>query len=186
MQKIEDILELTRYVRKKHVKIIGVDGSLGAGKSSLIAPALKIALGAPIIHLDRYLHRHAGSYFNTIRKEQLKDDIWRTLFTHHQVIVEGILLMKVLHSLHIYPGIVIYACDSFWLSQWKQYKHDRESAKRIVHEEELMTNRVQRIFHPKWKFKHFNHVTKELYEYTHDYKPFQSANCLFLIDKYIS
>lgn len=184
MELVEDILELTRKTRKAKPSLIAIDGSMDAGKSSFIAPALRIAVGGRIIHLDHYLHRHAGKYFHSLKFAKLKEDIHRAAQTGMPVIIEGLLVTKILRQLHIHADLNIYACDSFWYRQWQEYEDDHETVKQIIKEEELMTNRVEKALHPRWKYVHFSYLTKELYEYTHHYRPIDGATYVFIIDKY--
>lgn len=184
MEIVEDIVQLSRKMRKTKARIVGVDGSMQSGKSSLVAPAIKYALNARLIHLDHYLRRHGGKYFYSIHFDKLREDIKRALDSYDNVVIEGILLTKVLRHLHRAPEFTIYSCDSFWYRTWEGYAEDRESVKRIIHEEEAMTNRIYRALHPKWRYVRFSRLTKELYEYTHDYKPMAHADCIFIIDKY--
>ncbi|MEN9328048.1 MAG: hypothetical protein RI947_856 [Candidatus Parcubacteria bacterium] len=184
MELTEDILELTRKVRRSKSRIIALDGSMDAGKSTFIAPALRIAIGGRVIHLDHYLHRHAGKYFHSLKLTKLKEDIHNTIVKGMPVIIEGLLVTKILRTLHIHPDISIYACDSFWYNQWEEYEHDHEPVKQIIKEEETMTNKIKKAIHPRWKYVHFSHLTKELYEYTHSYRPLDEATYVFIIDKY--
>ena len=184
MEIVEDILELTRIVRKAKKMIISLDGSMDAGKSTFISPALRIAVGGHIIHLDRYLRRHSGKYFHSVHFPKLREDIHRTLLSKTPLVIEGLMVTQILRHLHIHPDISLYACDSFWYRQWQEYEHDHEPVRQIIHDEEQMTNRIEKALHPRWKYMHFNHVTKELYEYTHTYRPIDNANYFFIIDKY--
>ena len=182
---IDNIIELTRFARKQGGQIIGVDGSLNSGKSTLIAPALQIAIGAAAIHLDHYLHRHAGSYIHSLKYGKLKEDIARARTHHDHVVIEGVMLLQALHHVYVRPDIVIYAADSFWYDQWRQYRTSRMGAQRIISYEERLTNTIQHAIHPKHKFTHLSRVRRELYRYTHDYRPQDQADALFLIDNYL-
>lgn len=83
-------------------KVIGVDGGLGAGKSTL-AGELSRRLGFQCIHLDDYLEPHKGRYFENIDMASLQSSI-----TAKPTIIEGICLVKVLQALGIKEYFSIY------------------------------------------------------------------------------
>lgn len=185
MEIVDDIIDLVHKVKRLHVKIIGIDGALQSGKTTFVSPTLKIALQEKhIIHLDHYLTPHAGSYLHSLHKEQLKDDILKTAQRNNHVIIEGIMLLKVFKDLSLPHDMLIYACDSLWYNQWEEYHRERSPLERIIHTEEVMTNKIEKAIHPRWRYMHFNRLTRELYNYTHEYKPYIHADFVFLIDKY--
>ena len=185
MEIVDDIIDLVHKIRRLKVKIIGVDGALQSGKTTFVSPALKIALHAKhIVHLDHYLTPHAGSFLHSLHKKQLKSDILKIAQENDHVIIEGLMLLNVFKALSIPHDMLIYSCDSLWYNQWEEYHRERSPLDRILHTEEVMTNKIEKAIHPRWRYMHFNRLTRELYTYTHEYKPYIHADFIFLIDKY--
>ncbi len=185
MEIVDDIIDLVHKIRRLKVKIIGVDGALQSGKTTFVSPALKIALHAKhIVHLDHYLTPHAGSFLHSLHKKQLKSDILKIAQENDHVIIEGLMLLNVFKALSIPHDMLIYSCDSLWYNQWEEYHRERSPLERILHTEEVMTNKIEKAIHPRWRYMHFNRLTRELYTYTHEYKPYIHADFIFLIDKY--
>ena len=73
--KISDLTELSTFILSKNPKIIGIDGQDGVGKTTLVSEHLKQLFNARIIHLDDYLVKKIGTYFNALKYKELIKDI---------------------------------------------------------------------------------------------------------------
>lgn len=92
------------FLKKKKSNIIGIDGELGAGKST-ISKIIAKKINCQVIHLDNYLIQKQGVYVNAIKFEELKKDVKKCKFP---VIIEGVCLLYVLKRIDIYPDTLFF------------------------------------------------------------------------------
>ncbi len=84
--------------------IIGIDGDLGAGKSSL-SRWLSTRLALPVIHLDDHLNAGGSSFVESIDRRGLR----RAIDTAGRpVIVEGICLLAAMDTVGLQPDLHYY------------------------------------------------------------------------------
>lgn len=94
--------EVLHQVRPKQVRLVGVDGWPGAGKSTL-AKALARRLGARWLQVDAFVLRYAGSYREGVDGRALGASMGRG-----SVIVDGLLLRDILDDLDMTPDLWIW------------------------------------------------------------------------------
>ena len=125
MEEFTSICALVDRIRTYDYKVIGLDGTNGARKTT-IASALAIDLNLPLISLDDYLRKNKGSFIEHIKYEELSKD------THaeQRFIIEGVCLLEVLEKVEVLPDILVYV-KRYQLGMWAD---ERELC---VSEEEL-------------------------------------------------
>lgn len=96
------ITELSHAIKNSGATIIGVDGYLGVGKTSL-AIGLARQTGYGCIHLDNYLEPQKGSFVKNLNLLTLKEAI-----NQRPLIIEGICLLEVLCRLNINSDFLVY------------------------------------------------------------------------------
>ncbi len=97
----------TLLVKGPGPRVIGIDGAMCLGKTPL-ANQLAADLRRPVFHLDDY-HSHDGSpYVQKVDLVRLSVDIDRAIRSSGYVILEGICLLDVLHSLDGPSHILVF------------------------------------------------------------------------------
>lgn len=93
---IQDLLQRDNRV------IIGIDGSLGAGKT-VLSKTISEILGIPVIHIDNFIQPNRSGYVGSINFRLLADCL-----NERPVIVEGVCLLSVLTRAGHRPDYMIY------------------------------------------------------------------------------
>src|SRR5215831_4866876 len=111
-----NISALVKELKSRQPRIIGVDGSLGVGKTSL---ARKIAkqLHCVCLHLDSFLIVGQGSFMPSLRYERLHSAIARE---KKMLVIEGICLMAVLERLSVAPDYLVFVDAGPWFDKEKK------------------------------------------------------------------
>ncbi len=98
------LLSLLQSLRSNRLRIVGIDGALGSGKTTL-AQHLSEELQCECLHLDSYLQRSQGSFVCSIRYDELHDAI---ALKKRPFILEGLCLLAVLERLSLRPDFLVY------------------------------------------------------------------------------
>ena len=100
--KIASIAELSRALENRDAAIIGVDGYLGAGKTT-VAVGLSRQTRYACVHLDDYLGPHEGGFVENLDLSGLKAAI-----NERPIIIEGLCLLEVLKRLWTDADFLVY------------------------------------------------------------------------------
>lgn len=103
---IDSITELPRALENNSAKIIGVDGYLGAGKTT-VTTKLSKQIGYGCVHLDDYLYPQKGDFVENLDLSSLK-----TATGERPLIIEGLCLLEVLERLQISADFLIYVAGT--------------------------------------------------------------------------
>lgn len=95
---------LLREVRLRRPRIIGIDGDLGAGKTTL-AGWLSGELRCPCVHLDSFLTRGQASFLPSLQYERLAATL---AGLNGPFLIEGICLLAVLERLSLSPDYLVF------------------------------------------------------------------------------
>jgi hypothetical protein len=143
-----DYQDLLQDLRRRAPRIIGIDGELGAGKTTL-AERLSAALLCPCVHLDSFLIPGQASYLPSIQYGRLAAALAGVTGT---VIIEGVCLLAVLEQLALAADYLVFVeadpavtrPTSLLADELKSYGRayvPRSKAHRIISREGLlMTN----------------------------------------------
>jgi hypothetical protein len=101
---MEKVRQLIEGLRSDRVRLIGVDGAPGAGKTT-VARYLAKALGAVCVHVDSFLTEGQGTYVLSIDYVALRQAISQERRT---AVVEGLCLLAVLDRLSLKPDFLVY------------------------------------------------------------------------------
>ena len=99
---VGSIIELTHVLKSKAEVVIGIDGYLGAGKTT-VANELSRKLGYRCIHIDEYLEPHQSDYFKNLDLTSLK-----AATDQRPLIIEGLCLLKVLDQLQVNVDFLVF------------------------------------------------------------------------------
>jgi hypothetical protein len=97
-------VSLLRSLRSRQPGIIGIDGALGCGKTTL-ARHLCNELQCESLHLDSYLLKGQGSFVSSIQYRDLCDAI---AHKKRPFILEGLCLLAVVEHLPLRPDFLVY------------------------------------------------------------------------------
>ena len=100
--KTSSITALVCEIKKKRVAVIGIDGYLGVGKTT-IAALLSRRLGYTCIHLDDYLDPGKGRFIDNLDIASLEQAV-----RVRPLIIEGLCLMEVLNRLYVHAELLIF------------------------------------------------------------------------------
>lgn len=112
MEEFTSICALVDRLRTENYKVIGLDGTNGARKTT-IASALAIELDLPLISLDDYLEKNQGSFIEHIKYEDLSQETQ----AEQRFIIEGVCLLEVLVKVNVQPDILLYV-KRYQLELW--------------------------------------------------------------------
>jgi len=99
---VASITELSRALENRGAAIIGVDGYLGAGKTT-VATRLSKQTGYGCVHLDDYLNPHKGGVVENLDLSALQ-----AAAGERPLIIEGLCLLEVLERLQISADFLVY------------------------------------------------------------------------------
>ncbi|MDX1914354.1 MAG: hypothetical protein SFU55_02120 [Methylophilus sp.] len=115
MMETDDVDHLAAYIRDKRYCRIGVDGTSGAGKSTM-ASALARALGLNHVNLDDYLVKKQGGFLDHLRY----DDIKRKTSELGCFVIDGVCLLSVLEEIETSVDCLVYVkriCHGLWADE---------------------------------------------------------------------
>ena len=95
---------LIQSLRLHRPEIIGVDGDLGAGKTT-VADQISAQLRFPCLHLDAFLLKGRGTYLPHIRTAQLRASIDAR---KGPIVVEGLCLLAALAQISVQPDFLVF------------------------------------------------------------------------------
>jgi len=99
---------LKKELLSKNYSIIGIDGKLASGKSTL-AKNLAHELGFSCIHVDSFLEKGRGHYVSALKLDVLANKINES---SRPVIVEGVCLLEILDRIKTKKDYLIYLNNS--------------------------------------------------------------------------
>lgn len=103
MEKTGNIQKLADHIRGKGYRRIAVDGTNGAGKSTVSAD-LANELGFAHINLDEYLDKNKGGFLEYLQYDDVKKD----LLNLDGLVLDGICLLKVLDTIDMSVDVLVY------------------------------------------------------------------------------
>jgi hypothetical protein len=100
---MSDLEGLFDDLRLHHPRIVGVDGGLGAGKTT-IAGRIATELACACVHLDSFLIGGRASFLPSLLYDQLRDAISEG----QTVVVEGVCLLDALERISLVPDYLVF------------------------------------------------------------------------------
>jgi hypothetical protein len=111
----DDINKLAAFIIDKGYCRIGVDGTNGAGKSTMASKLSKI-LGLSYLNLDDFLDKEKGGFLDYLKYDEIKQ---QTLKTPHFVI-DGVCLLSVIEKIETPIDCLVYVkriCHGLWADE---------------------------------------------------------------------
>lgn len=102
------IEKLSRDLKSRRPPIIGIDGPLASGKTTL-AKQLALEFDFSCIHIDNFLDGSERKYYSTIKFKELKEQIESS---SSPLIIEGVCLLKIFNAIKIVPDYLVYIISS--------------------------------------------------------------------------
>lgn len=155
-------------------KIICIDGECGTRKTTTLAPVIAKKINANIISTDKYLKNAKQEYFKYIDFNLLKSDILKSL-EKGNVVIEGILLLKILEKIQLIPEKLIHAISdgSFDEYQFNKNKNCTEIIKEAGKGLALISKNKKNIGLSKFQ--------KEVFKYYKEYRPVEKADDILIL-----
>lgn len=176
----QQLKEFASAIDKAGVRLVGLDGENGIGKSTAIAPILREALGGKIISVDDFLNKDKGGYEDYVNYDGLKNEI-ETRLSSGVVILEGVLLLKILERIALVPDKLYYATGEVWYLEWQDYDASGKTLDLIIQQKERDIDTIDKMLYPNRTNEYrLKGLYPELYRYTYDYKPTKRADSVFL------
>lgn len=91
--------------------LIGVDGIAGAGKTWIASRLVADLMDARLVDLEDHSNKHAGSFVNAIRYQDLRGALTGQVGQNRVTVVAGVCLLQVLGRLGITPDLLIYVMN---------------------------------------------------------------------------
>ena len=104
---LELLGELKTHANNGKPTIIGIDGSIGSGKT-ILSYCLGCELKFPVIAVDNFLKRHQGGYRDQINYDNLADFIDSKITSGKSLIIEGICLLQILKRIDRQEDVLVY------------------------------------------------------------------------------
>jgi hypothetical protein len=115
LMETDDVNKLVAHIRDKGYSRIGVDGTNGAGKSTM-AGALARALGLNHVNLDDYLVKKQGGFLDHLKY----DDIKQKTSELGCFVIDGVCLLSVLEKIETPIDCLVYVkrmCHGLWADE---------------------------------------------------------------------
>lgn len=170
--------EVIDLIKDKQIKILGIDGNDGAGKTTF-ASEIAIKLGFTHIEVDQYLIKDSSGYLKFLDLEKLKADIKKN--AGKKIVIEGVMLYSVLEQIGFKVEEVIYIAKNPFLHDWlDEYsgKFVGLSFEEIIKLQEESVNLVNKVINPNSKTYRMDCFDLELYEYMFKFKPWEKAHII--------
>lgn len=109
------VFEIATLLRGVNAKKIAIDGADGSGKSTL-ARELGTTLGLRIVHLDDFVDRGKGAFFEHLNLAAVAEDI----ASDKPILIEGICMLQVLEAIGVEADAIVYVKrmgDHYWLDE---------------------------------------------------------------------
>ncbi len=170
MSDFRDLISaLTKQTQTSSVRIIGIDGASGVGKTTL-AHQLQKEIGGVVISIDDFVEQHQQAYFSSIQWERLIASIETLRSSTQFLILDGVSLVKVLERLAMKPDYLIYVrrVNEFgdWSDDW------------LCEEDRDLNATLARIDRME-KVPGTGNLDREIAEYHNKYKPLRKAQYVF-------
>ena len=118
VESLDELVTSIESVRaSKRVRLIGMDGEDGVGKTTL-ATELGPRLNAKTVHMDCFLEKDKGGYTNHVDVTCLATALDGALAWPGPILVEGVCLLAVLKRIHRRPDALIYVRQIAWHGHW--------------------------------------------------------------------
>ena len=111
----DDIKKLAAFIRDKGYCRIGVDGTSGAGKSTMASNLSKI-LGLSYLNLDDFLDKEKGGFLDYLKYEEIRQQTLETSC----FVVDGVCLLSVLEKIETSIDCLVYVkrmCHGLWADE---------------------------------------------------------------------
>jgi len=135
--------QIIKRIRVEKCKLVGLDGSPGAGKKTF-ARSLANIFSGNLIQFDKYLSNvSAGKYYDILNLDELKIDIENGLKSQNIIFVVGICLQEILGKINVVPDLIIYVRNKH-LKFWTNMDIDKTKLDVIINTIEMNSNKVER------------------------------------------
>ena len=168
---MDNLEEIGQLIRNKNYRFIGVDGTNGAGKSTM-ASKLSKAIGLTHINLDDFLNKKQGGYLEFLKYDEIK----RKISELDSYIIDGVCLMKVLGKIQISIDCLIYVKrmrHGIW-SDEEECNIDGDVEEFIKKEKEVLAMIDKTDVLPESLG-----LAEEIIHYHAEYKPHEKADIFF-------
>ncbi len=173
--------DILQKIKTTNPRIVGIDGDDGIGKTSLAKDIEKF--GYKRISLDDFLRKKSGGYFKFVDFETLERTIKQS--SNEQIVIEGVLMRKILEKLPLTVSYFVYMADSVWAYDWLeeyQGKYYNLPLNEIIKNVEGEVSRLNKVLNPDSKPYRMDGFRREIYEYSYEYKPWESADIILRKD----
>lgn len=168
----DDISKLAAFILRKSYCRIGIDGTNGAGKSTMASKLSKI-LGLKHLNLDDFLIKESGGYLDYLEYDKIKQSMLETKC----FVVEGVCLLNVLEKIETSIDCLIYV---------KRLRHglwDDEQECEITEEiEDFISSEKEhmRQFKQPEDVSESLGLSEEIIRYHYKFKPHKKADLLYI------
>jgi len=150
---IDEITSVLRQRAGSASHVVGVDGFMGSGKTTLAFELAELLAGIRV-SLDAYADRNAQTedYAAKIMQRYLVSDLRKLKAAFQFVVVEGICLLEVLSAVSEPPGSLVYVKRISATGLWHDGFHleDYESNQSIA-ENQKGLHKSEFEYHSKWR-----------------------------------
>jgi uridine kinase len=183
MYETSSISEIVTILKETRIRLIGIDGIDGVGKS-MLATKLSQELGYTHLNIDDYIDKNHGQYVNHVHydaiRRQLNDE------KKNPIIIEGVCLLAVFEKLQRDLDMLIYIKKVSEYGSWRD-KDDCDITEGI---DEFMTKKketlqkfVEAEAHIEGKDVSndaiFPELAEEIIRYHYGYRPHDKADIIY-------
>lgn len=177
-----NISEIITILRIPGLRLIGIDGMDGCGKSTL-ASSLSKELGCPHVNIDDHIDKNLGQYVNHVHYDGLQRQLDEAKWP---IIIEGVCLLAVLEKMQLSLDTLIYVKRVSNYGSWRD-EDDYEVSEDI---DDFMNKKKEGLQKFVWAEAciegkdvpddvKFPELAEEIIRYHYTYRPHEKADIIY-------